>query len=341
MQIPGKIPAIIAILSILIFCFPPAAGTLNKISGNVPVFIGESDLDISSGLNGCHVIAWWANGTDINTADPAKNISIVPINTASSAIYHFNINPDVFTGFTGTWYCQDKKPYYPVFQLLEPQVSLKVWDLDHDTDVTGQSIPFATNITYRIDTDMGPAALYKNRPNANPSDSFYTVSMADPHGVPVSLLYTGTAGNPETVILPFDTHPFITQSPYYGINLPVWSHTARDKQGYFVYPDGTYTLTVRANLNKMQDAYANSKLSGTGKITDTVTVTLVKEVTATPVITRTPEATITPPPGTLTPETPVATATPVAKKTTYSPVPAGIVMAGITIAGLLVVLRRR
>ncbi|HUH78734.1 MAG TPA: DUF3821 domain-containing protein [Methanoregula sp.] len=345
MQLPVKLSAFIAILVVLSFSSPPAAALLNKISaGAVPVFIGESNLDISSGLNGCHTIAWWPNGTDINSQDPGKNITIFPINSVSTLIYHYNFSPDVFTGYTGTWYCQDKNPYYPVFMLYEPQISIKIWDLDSGQDVSGQSIPFATNITYRIDTNMVPALSYASRPTMNPTDSFYTVSMADPRGKPVSILATGSAGNSGTVNLPFDASPFITSSPYYGKNMQTWSHTARDIQGYVLYPAGTYTITARANLNNMQDTYAASGVSDTtGKITSTASVTLVQPMTATTAVTTSrPAVMTTPPAATSTGSvTPVPTATPVAKKTTYSPIPAGISLLGIAAAGTLAVMRRR
>ncbi|HXX54511.1 MAG TPA: DUF3821 domain-containing protein [Methanoregula sp.] len=343
MQFPEKIPAILAVLLIFFLCSPPVAGNLNRIAGTAPVFIGESNLDISAGLNGCHTIAWWPNGTDINSQDPGKNISIIPINTASSVIFHYNLDPDVFTGYTGTWYCQDKQPYIPVFILYEPQISLRIWDLDTDQDVSGQSVPFATNITYRIDTNMVPALSFASRPNANPSDSFYTVTMTDPKGSPVPLLATGSVGNQSTVFLHFDSSPFITASPYFGKNMQSWSHSARDKQGYVLYPQGTYTISVQANLNGMQDAYAKSSqaASASGKITAANSVTLVMPVTVTTTATPPPTATQAQAAGTSGPATLPPTVVPVAKKTTYSPVPAAISLSGIAAAGMLVLLRRR
>ena len=176
--------------------------------------------------------------------------------------------------------------------MSEPNISLKIWDLDTNTDVSGQSVPFGTNITYRIDTNLGAALNYANRPNENPTDSFYTVTMTDPHGRIVSNLYTGNAGNASTVILPFDVHPFITTTPYYGKNMNVWFHPARDPQGTQVYPAGTYTISVSANLNHMVDAFGGSAITDTaGKITDSNTVTLIQQATvsATPT-TRQPPA---------------------------------------------------
>jgi hypothetical protein len=340
-----KTAFILPVLVVLFLLVAPAAGTLNKIAFGSPVYIGETDVDISSALNGCHVIAWWQPGQDTNGGSAAKNISIVPQNTASPLIYHYTFSPDVFTGYAGTWYCEDKAPHNAVFTLYEPNISLQFWDLDNNVDVSGQSIPFNTNITYRINTNLDPALKYANRPNENPTDSFYTVSMTDPLGRPVSLLYTGTAGNTKTIINQFDTHPFVTASPYYGQNMKDWFHAARDKQGIQVYPPGTYTISVTANLNKMVDAYANSGISTSGKITSSNTVTLVPEamVTTTPV--NTPPApnettVITVPPTKTAPVTPPTTS-PVAKKTTYSPLSAWIPLAAVFAGGIAVFLHRK
>ena len=139
----------------------------------------------------------------------------------------------------------DKAPYYPVFTLVSPNISLEIWNLDNNTDVSGQSVPFGTNFTYRIDTNLDAALNYAYRTNENPTDSFYTVAMTDPQGRPVSNLYTGNAGNSKTVILPFDVHPFITVSPYYGKNMASWFHAARDPQEPQVYRRVPHDLCQR------------------------------------------------------------------------------------------------
>ena len=83
------------------------------------LFIGESDLDIAKALNGCHTISWWQNGTE-SSAPPQKNITLYEINSVSDIIYHYNISPKIFAGYTGTWYFTDKKPPKAVFEVLEP-----------------------------------------------------------------------------------------------------------------------------------------------------------------------------------------------------------------------------
>lgn len=331
---------------VIFLLIAPASASLAKIAAQSPVFIGESNIDISSGLNGCHTIAWWQNGT-IMDAPPAKNITIYEMNTVSEKIYHFNFSLEQFAGSAGTWYCVDKLPYYPVFDLRDPKISIRVWDLDHDQDVTGMTVPRATNITYRIDTNLYPALNYLNRPNYNPADGFFTVKLTDPRSRSVPNIYTGTYGVAGTEILPFDSNPFITSSPYYWKDGNAWDHTARNIQGDAIYPPGTYSFTLTQNLNHMQQSYAAGSTGPEGKTISAATVTFPAPEPLTPptlsvtVAPTLPEVTVTSPP---TPVSPAATAipttSPIPKKTTYAPLPAWAALLGVGIVALLAGVRR-
>ena len=259
-----------------------------KIAAGAPVYIGESDLDISTALNGCHTIAWWQDGSD-TSAPPEKTITLYEINTVSDTIYHYNISPGIFSHYPGAWYCVDKKPQKVVFEVLEPQLDFKIWDLDHNQDVSGKTISVSTNITYRVDTNLNQALQPLNRPDITPSDSFFTVELTDSYGQRIRNLFTGSAGNSQTVILPFDENPFITESPFYWKNGKDWNRSARNAKGEPLYPAGTYIFTISQNLNQMQETYRSSGITDLeGKITQTKTITFVKETTppATPITTQ-------------------------------------------------------
>ena len=314
---------ILPALAVILLIVSPAAGSLSKISPGAPVFIGENNMDISSGLNGCHTIAWWQNGSDITSVPAVTNLTIYAIGSDSYPIFHFNVSPAIFSGYTGTWYCVDRQPYYPVFTVNEPSINIRAWDVDRNKDVTGQSVPPSTNITYRIDTNLDPVFSSLNRPNYNPSDSPYTVGLTDPSGKLLPTLYTGNAGNPGTIALLFNSHPFISSSPYIWTNGAAWDRNARDAQGYILYPPGTYTFTLTQNLNNMQDDYNDSPFDYPGLLSKTASVTFVNEVTPVPTLTsQTPVLTAQPVVSTTIPAvqaTTVPTTSPVAKKTTYAP----------------------
>ena len=331
---------------VILLCAAPVAGTTAKIAPGAPVFIGESNLDISKALNGCHTIAWWQNGTN-TSAPPEKTIILYEINTVSEKIYHYTISPEIFTSYPGTWYCVDKKPQKVVFEVLEPHLDIKVWDLDHNQDVSGKSVPVSTNITYRVDTNLYQALKPLNRPDSNPSDSFFTVSLTDPFGQSISNIFTASAGNPIYQILPFDKQPFITESPFYWKNGKDWNRSARNAKGEPLYPTGTYTFTISQNLNHMQETYRSSGITDLErKITQTKTITFVEATTplATPVNTQPVLTTIpdiTSVSSTTASITTVPTSSPIAKKTTYAPLPEWITLLGIVMGGLFILPRYR
>ena len=332
---------VVLALIIMILGSAPVGGSTARIAAGAPVYLGERNLDISGALNGCHTIGWWQEGAN-TSAPPQKNITIYEINTVSDTIYHFNITPDIFTGYTGSWYCMDKKPREVVFEVFEPQIDIRVWDLDHNQDISGKSVPVSTNITYRVDTNLFPALLSQYRPSINPSDSFFTVSLFNPLGRTVSTIYTGNDGNPKTQILSFEKQPFITVSPYYWKNGKDWDRTARSRFGETLYPIGTYTFTINQDLNSMQESYNKTSLINfTGTMMKSASVTFTRD--AAPVVTQqdTQPVITTMPPGTPSlSQTGVATMVPISSpvpvKTTYTPLPAWIGLAGIIIAGLIV-----
>ena len=336
------------ILALVVFFMlaAPVAGSTEKITAGAPVYIGESNLDISKALNGCHTISWWQTGTNAS-APPEKNITLYEINTMSEIIYHYNISPNVFTGYTGTWYCTDKKPPKAIFEVLEPQLDIKVWDLDHNQDVSGKSVPPSTNLTYRVDTNLYHALKPLNRPDINPSDSFFTVSLTDSYGQNLSNIFSGSAGNPNTQILPFDKQPFITESPFYWKNGKDWNRSARNKNGEPLYPSTTYTFTISQNLNHMQESYRSSGVTDfTGKVTQAKTITFSNDNRSPVTSETTPMVMTTKPVVHLTSSatdgvTPVTSSSPVAKKTTYSPIAEWVPLLGIVVAGLFIITRNR
>jgi hypothetical protein len=315
---------------------PPGAA---QITAGAPVFIGESNLDVSLALHGYPMIAWWPPGADMST-NPAVTVA-VPDQT------HVTIDLNDFSGHLGTWYSYGQQPYFPVFTVVQPQIDLKVWDIDHNMDVTGQSVPLTTNITYRIDTNLWQALNYTYRPSINPSSSFFTVTLTSPRGALIPQIYTGNIGAQNTRILPFDSNPVITSTPYYGMNLPYWNRNARSTDGSIIYPTGTYTFSVSQNLNGMSAVYGtNASMNTIGILTSgdkTVTflpATVPTTLTSVAVVTTIAQSMPTPAQATQPVPTNLTT-TVVPVKTTYSPLPAETaVIGGLLAAGVIIFVRR-
>lgn len=345
LSMQGKV---IVLAFVMIFVLAsPVSGSTTKIAHGAWIFIGETNLDISKSLSGCHTLAWWQDGAN-TSAPPEKNITLYEKNYPSDIIYHFNVSPGLFSGHTGTWYCNDNTPPKAVFEVHEPELDIRIWDVDNNMDVSGKSVPLSMNITYRVDTNLYQALKPSYRPDINPSDSFFTVTMTDSYGQNISNIFTGNAGNQKTQILSFDKKPFITQSPYYWKNGKYWDRRARNVNGEPLYPSATYTFTITQNLNNMEESYkAGGTGYGTGRIFQAKTVTFVTDnLPLTPSITTQPERTTQPvisttvSGGTDSPTT-RATQLPAATRTTYSPLPEWITLLGIMITGLFVIARNR
>jgi len=327
-------------LLLMIVALAPASASLSKISAGAPVFIGERNLDISAGMNGHTVIAWWPEGAD-RSGDPTKTINV------GTGATSFTLDPAVFTGYTGTWYTHDTQPDVPVFVLNEPQINLSVWDVDANRDITGQSVPMSANITYRIDTNLYKALDYAKRPNYNPSDSFFTVTLTSPQGTKLTQIYTGSLGAASTQIIKFDSNPFIKTSPYTWANGPAWDRYAKSTDGSAVYSSGTYTFTATQDLNHMSSSYTGTDAIGTVSSGDR-TVTFIADASTT---TPTVLPSLTAPAGTAAvtsqasaPQQTVtqqATATTVPVKTTFTPLSAWISIAGLGLAAAALLVRRK
>jgi len=324
-----------AFVVILLVCMPAAAIT-NKIAAGAPVFVGENNLNIASAIGDCHVIAWWPD--EGNMSGPAAtNLTVKRLNEANDLVTHFNVSPQIFDGYTGNWYCEDKKPTFVVLTVLEPQLSIKVWDVDNNKDVSGLSVPVSTNVTYRVDTNLYQALGYYNRTDLTPADGFFTIQLTDPYGKQISNIYTGSVGAASTQILIFDSTPFITTPTYLGKNMNDWNHLSRDASGSFLYPPGIYTFTLTQNLDHMQDSYTSAGVSGSnGKTTSSASVMFLPPPVLTPAPTL-QQGNVTTLPITAQPSvtesvSTVPTTAPVATKTTYAPLPEWIAVIGLLIA---------
>lgn len=319
----------------------PAAGSLTKITADAPVYIGEQNLDISSGLQGCHVIDWWANGTDM-AEPPQKNVTVIRTLEDTEIAHSYTLSPEIYSGYEGTWYCEDKKPPRAVFEVLQPRLSISIWDLDKNEDITGKTVPLNTNITYHIDTNLDRALQYRYRPDINPRDSFFSVTLTDSRGNVLPSLYSGSYGKADAQIIPFENTPFISASPYIWKDGSAWDRTSRNAQGDYLYPAGTYIFTVKQNLSHMEEMYGSiPSVNRIGLLEASATVTFTKPDSASVQPTTTTGAVssgvvITSPAAapvanlTYTPVSPTRTTVPA--KTTYAPLPLWIVLSGLGIA---------
>ena len=326
------------ILAVIMVLATPVAGSLTKVAAGAPVYIGEQNLNIAAGLQGCRIIEWYEPGAD--TTGPAqKNVTIIKTLEDSDIAFSYTIKPEIYSGYEGNWYCEGKRPLRTVFEVRRPNLSIRFWDLDKDMDITGQTVPLTANITYRIDTNLDAALQLKYRPQMTSLDSFYTFSLKDPSNKPFSTVYTGSSGKAETKGILIEKNPVISVSPFYWKDGRAWDRMSRNAQGEFTYSPGTYSVEIKQNLNRMEalytDLYPDERI---GLLQASASVTFVKpesaagqtpsETVKAPTGTATPTSTGTPEP-TLTDSATITTPTTVPAKTTYSPLPLWIVLAAL------------
>lgn len=334
-----KLNRLVAALCLLfiVIAVVPASASLTQVVARGPVFIGERNVDISSGTNGHTVIAWWPDGVDRSSTAPSKTVNIGGNATS------FTFDPAVFTGYTGTWYTHDTKPDIPVFVLYQPEISLTILDADTNKDITGQTVPLSSNITFRVDTNLYMALNYSVRPNYNPSDSFFTVKLLSPTGASIPQIYTGNIGAKTTKILKIDSNPMIKSPSYTWSDGPLWYKNAKGTDGSNVYPAGTYTFVVTQDLNDMTDSYTGNAAVGTvtsgNRQITFVADAFTSSPTALPSLTAPTDTTVTTPaPAEATPR-PVSTI--VTTKTTFTPLPAGIVILALGLGAGVFLVRRK
>jgi hypothetical protein len=175
------------------------------------------------------------------------------------------------------------------------------------------------------------------------------VTLTSPTGTNIPQILTGNIGDPATQIIPFDSDPMVTATPYIWNNGPAWDKNAKGADGNPVYPAGTYSFVVTADLNDMTSAYTGA--TAIGNVTSgSQTVTFIAAPTPTPTPT-TALPTLTAPAGTVTTNvtatiptgqaTAQPTATVIPKKTTFTPLPEGIAIVSLGIAACAIAMRRK
>lgn len=217
------------ILLVVFFLTGYASAAINTIPVGGTVFIGEQGLDVSGGVPPAPTdIGWWASGAAIATTSPDYQMSIPdPTN--------FFVSPTEFSSRTGTWYKLPAKTV--IFNVADPQLSLKVEDTTVSVDVTDKWVPTDDQIRFRIEHNLGPIAQ-----RAGQTSTPITIMVQAPDGGIYSSLVNKAGTATSIVNIPVMTTPFYTDS--------IWDTGQRS-----LYIPGTYTIWAECNVNSMKDNY--------------------------------------------------------------------------------------
>jgi len=166
----------IALLALAVFVviavLPVSAATAHNtvIKPGATVFVGESNLSMGLAVTpvaGVSIIAWFPSTATPTASTPEKTIDV----TATGGSFY--VNPADFSSRTGNWYCWTAGTVLGgaplAFYAADPQLDIKVWDLDQAKDVTGKAVPAGEKITFRIETNAYPMASMTQRAVITPS----------------------------------------------------------------------------------------------------------------------------------------------------------------------------
>jgi len=224
---------LILLIFILFCCVCPVTAAINTIRQGNMIFLGEEGLDISLAMGVDAQIGWWASAADITSSSPTKTLDL------KTRMTNFMVSPFEFSDYLGNWYRLNSagKADGIAFNVVDPKLDIKAEDTTVQVDVeTLKWIPTGDDIRFRIDTNLAHITSQRSAP------LLITIKIQAPDGGSyTSLLDAG--GSPTSIVdMTVTTTPFYTGS--------IWNMGNRDQ-----YPQGTYTIWVECNVNKMKDNY--------------------------------------------------------------------------------------
>lgn len=265
------------LLIFVILVYPSVGAIITHVPPGGDVFIGEEGLDISTGLGETPQIAYWAPGS--STSDQPD--STISVGTPTQ----FYVSPQLFVGKTGTWYRWSGQRGAAVFKVIDPAITIKVWDNTAGRDVTGKSVPAGNYLNFRVETNIYSVT---SRPDAA-GKGFVNIRVRDPYGSLYLALFESTT----------TAFPITNQAPNSDLwywRLPAngngWYTGVLDAFGNRIYNSSTYTVVAELDLNNIKNNYkAADGTDYTGKtISSTHTVNIGPSPTPTP--TPSPTATL-------------------------------------------------
>lgn len=295
--------ALILLGIVFLISMPALAADLRIISQGDTIFLGESNLDISSAMGSDTQIGWWASGAAIATSSPDVRLPV-------SSPTNFYVLPSQFGTYTGSWYRLNAagKPDGVAFLVADPSLAIRVEDTTVNADVTDRWVPRGDEIRFRIDSNLDVMNSQRGTP------ALVTLKVQSPNGgVYTALMNAAGAPTPLENI-------GITSSSQYYLTTPVWD------TGNSLYPAGSYTIWAECNVNSMNDEYGatgKTKSQQTSLLNQdqnpliSVNVPTTSSTTqSTPVsTTKKPTTVITTVVTTQVPKTSVATTTPIVSTT--------------------------
>ncbi|MCK9631311.1 MAG: DUF3821 domain-containing protein [Methanoregula sp.] len=217
------------------------AADFKTISAGNTVYIGEQGLDITSILASGTQIGWWASGASISGSSPDYTLTVADAS-------NFYVSPSEFSTRTGSWYVLPAKTQ--AFNVVDPQLDIRVEDTTVSVDVTNKWVPTDDELQFRIDSNLVQIAQRTGSGGSVP----VTIKVQSPDGGVYSSLINKAGTSTSLVDYLLTTTPQYTGA--------IWGTSNRG-----TYIPGTYTIWVECNVNSMKDNYGQSGKTISNKVT--------------------------------------------------------------------------
>jgi hypothetical protein len=264
---PHILRPVIFVLIFFLLMVIPGSAAVNNVPAGGSVFIGEQGLSIANITSGSS-IGWWESASVVPSSEPAYQILV----TDST---NFFIDPSIFSSRTGYWYKVSDKS--PVFNVVDPYLQLKIYDVTVSSDRTGTWIPWGDEVRFQINTNLYEMA------NRGVSGAPVTIKIKSPQGAVFTSVVNKSGGTTSLVDIA------VGSSPYYTV--PAWD------TGNNLYSYGSYTIWAECNANNMKDNYNIVGKTTTASDSDQVNVQdinpNIKTVTPTTATPTTVQTTLT------------------------------------------------
>ncbi|NYT08190.1 MAG: DUF3821 domain-containing protein, partial [Methanomicrobiales archaeon] len=194
-----------------------------------------------SGNDGIFQIAWFSPGSNPGNDAPAMIISVGDKQS-------FYVAPSQFGHATGTWYLWNQTVQGTAFQVLSPNLNLRIWDQETDRDISGMSVAPGSFVNFRVETNL---VSITQRSGYDPaSDGYISILLSTPTGATLSAV-DGPNGTPISL-----QNLDVNALPWYWVPPGAdtgWDTAAISQAGTRLYPPGTYTARLDYNVNRLQD----------------------------------------------------------------------------------------
>lgn len=263
------------------------------IEQGATVFIGEQGLNVTRALNAAYgsaldgkpkvtVIGWWASKDSLYNTMPTVAVDL------AARYQDLTVDQATFDGYDGDWYITD--PEHNNIAMRNGRVFTVAAPSIGKIHIGGPGIPELPSVqpvsrgdivNFHLATNMDNPRLSTNRGPFSMADGFMDIRVQDPSGALLTSVEFSSGDHYQS-----GTMSLLQNCGYDAGSVPNacwipantwrgWDTGAKDSNGQYIYPTGTYTLWAVSKLNNMNNNYKSGSGPYIGRtVSENVTFTL-------------------------------------------------------------------